>query len=85
MNEVNGTALQISMHFNLHPICNQSLNDAVICLNIRFKKYQRRGTEYYDDGLTVFSRFHLDDSGELFYPNGILAIRIYRPENRKCN
>ncbi|XP_011882456.1 PREDICTED: glutamic acid-rich protein-like [Vollenhovia emeryi] len=44
-----------------------------------------RGTEYYDDGLTLFSRFHPDGSGELFYPNGVLAIRVYRPENRKCN
>lgn len=66
-------------------LCNRSLNDAVICLNIRFKKYRHRGTEYYDDGLTLFSRFHPDGSGELFYPNGVLAIRVYRPENRKCN
>jgi len=54
-------------------------------LNIRFKKYRHKGTEYYDDGLTLFSRFHPDGSGELFYPNGVLAIRVYRPENRKCN
>ncbi|XP_036145513.1 uncharacterized protein LOC105836553 [Monomorium pharaonis] len=48
-----------------------------------FKKYRHRGAEYYDDGLTLFSRFHPDGSGELFYPNGVLAVRVYRPENRK--
>lgn len=41
--------------------------------------------EYYEDGLTPFLKFHPDGSGELFYPNGILAIRVYKPKNRKCN
>ncbi|KAL6263690.1 hypothetical protein P5V15_003778 [Pogonomyrmex californicus] len=48
-----------------------------------FQKYRHLGTIYYDDGLTLFSRFHSDGSGELFYPNGVLAIRVCRPENRK--
>ncbi|XP_025074464.1 uncharacterized protein LOC105428942 [Pogonomyrmex barbatus] len=48
-----------------------------------FKKYRHLGTIYYDDGLTLFSRFHSDGSAELFYPNGVLAIRVCRPENRK--
>ncbi|KMQ92050.1 leucine-rich repeat-containing protein, partial [Lasius niger] len=50
-----------------------------------FKKYRHKGTEYYEDRLTPFLKFHPDGSGELFYPNGILAIKVYKPENRKCN
>ncbi|EFN69741.1 hypothetical protein EAG_12987 [Camponotus floridanus] len=49
------------------------------------KKYKHKGTEYYEDGLTPFLKFYPDGSGELFYPNGILAIRVYKPKNRKCN
>ncbi|KAL6434297.1 hypothetical protein ACFW04_006021 [Cataglyphis niger] len=48
-----------------------------------FKKYSRKDMEYYEDGLTPFLKFHSDGSGEIFYPNGILAIRIYKPKNRK--
>lgn len=57
----------------------------VIFLRDRFKRYRNKGTVYYDDGLTLFLRFHPDGSGELFYPNGVLAVKVYRPENRKCN
>ncbi|XP_067205215.1 uncharacterized protein [Linepithema humile] len=51
--------------------------------NLWFKKYGHKGTVYYDDGTTLFLKFHSDGSSEIFYPNGILAIRVYRPENRK--
>ncbi|RLU14793.1 hypothetical protein DMN91_012680 [Ooceraea biroi] len=48
-----------------------------------FKRHRHRGTEYYNDGLMPFLKFYPDGSGEVFYPNGVLAIRVYRPENRK--
>ncbi|XP_070172060.1 uncharacterized protein [Polyergus mexicanus] len=48
-----------------------------------FKKYKHKDMEYYKDGLTPFLKFHPDGSGELFYPNGVLAIRVYKPKNRK--
>ncbi|XP_072767279.1 uncharacterized protein [Anoplolepis gracilipes] len=48
-----------------------------------FNKYRHKGTEYYEDGLTPFQKFHPNGSGEIFYPNGILAVRVYKPKNRK--
>ncbi|XP_032662891.1 uncharacterized protein LOC116840380 [Odontomachus brunneus] len=47
-----------------------------------FKTRRDKGTEYYDDARTPFLKFHPDGSGELFYPNGVLAVRVRRPENR---
>ncbi|XP_025157049.1 uncharacterized protein LOC105186829 [Harpegnathos saltator] len=59
--------------------CNGPFSVSTPC---RFKTRRDKGAEYYDDGLTPFLKFHPDGSGELFYPSGVLAVRVCRPENR---
>ncbi|XP_034183601.2 uncharacterized protein LOC117605908 [Osmia lignaria lignaria] len=46
-----------------------------------FKKQRYNGQTYYDDGTTVFLNFRQDGSGEVYYPNGKLAIGVYKPSN----
>ncbi|XP_043257751.1 uncharacterized protein LOC122400375 [Colletes gigas] len=48
-----------------------------------FEKHKLDGKIYYDDGSTVFLNFRIDGSGQVFHPNGKLAIEVCRPENRK--
>ncbi|XP_076168414.1 uncharacterized protein LOC143147220 [Ptiloglossa arizonensis] len=48
-----------------------------------FEKHKNDGRIYYNNGSAVFANFHTDGSGEVFYPNGKLAIEVRRPENRK--
>ncbi|CAL7943773.1 unnamed protein product [Xylocopa violacea] len=50
-----------------------------------FKKHKYNGKIYYNDGFTVLANFHDDGSAEVFYPNGVVAIKLQRPQNRKCN
>ncbi|KAK9294117.1 hypothetical protein QLX08_011160 [Tetragonisca angustula] len=48
-----------------------------------FKKHKLDGRMYYDDGSRTFVNFHTDRSAEVFYPNGVVAIKLQRPQNRK--
>lgn len=51
----------------------------------RFRKHKLNGRMYYDDEAGIFVNFHTDGSAEVFYPNGAMAIKLQRPQNRKCN
>ncbi|KAI4494141.1 hypothetical protein M0802_009175 [Mischocyttarus mexicanus] len=48
-----------------------------------FKKCRYENRRYYEDGVTPFLTFHPDTTAELFYPNGRIAVKIDKPENRK--
>ncbi|KAI4477164.1 hypothetical protein M0804_012985 [Polistes exclamans] len=49
-----------------------------------FKKYRYETKRYYEDGVTPFLTFHPDaTTAELFYPNGRIAVKIDKPENRE--
>ncbi|KOX72654.1 hypothetical protein WN51_02490, partial [Melipona quadrifasciata] len=48
-----------------------------------FKKHKFSGRMCYDDGSRTFVNFHTDRSAEVFYPNGVVAIKLQRPQNRK--
>ncbi|XP_076246493.1 uncharacterized protein LOC143186671 [Calliopsis andreniformis] len=48
-----------------------------------FKKHKIDGKRYYSNGTTVFMKFHVDGTGDVFYPNGKLAISLQKPKNRE--
>ncbi|XP_054014279.1 uncharacterized protein LOC128895579 [Hylaeus anthracinus] len=48
-----------------------------------FKKHRYDGKVYYNDGSAVFLHFRTDGSGQVFYPNGELAIDVWRLDHRK--
>ncbi|XP_033351912.1 uncharacterized protein LOC117234625 [Bombus vosnesenskii] len=50
-----------------------------------FGKHKLNGRMYYDDEARIFVNFHTGGSAEVFYPNGEMAIKLQRPQNRKCN
>ncbi|XP_031831054.2 uncharacterized protein LOC116426361 [Nomia melanderi] len=48
-----------------------------------FERHKYEGRIYYNDGATIFVNFHPDGTGEVFHPNGRLAIEVYKPGNQK--
>ncbi|XP_053980222.1 uncharacterized protein LOC128877171 [Hylaeus volcanicus] len=48
-----------------------------------FKKHGYDGKVYYNDGSAVFLNFRTDGSGQVFYPNGELAIDVCGLDHRK--
>ncbi|XP_060820179.1 uncharacterized protein LOC132909396 [Bombus pascuorum] len=48
-----------------------------------FRRHRLDGRTYYDDEARIFVNFHTDGSAEVFYPNGAMAIKLQRPQNRK--
>ncbi|XP_017791540.1 PREDICTED: uncharacterized protein LOC108573588 [Habropoda laboriosa] len=49
-----------------------------------FNRNEYKGKMYYKNG-TVFVNFLYDGSAEVFYPNGIVGLKIERTKSPKCN